>query len=104
MAWLRGLTVCWLVYAACASRSRRALTETEATWPNQTGQRVPHPTTRWGFHDVVGLQLRRLPGQWPLVRHRTEEPQHLLQLLGKPYERLSRCIFPRMEEPVRNVG
>ena len=84
------MTVCLLVYAALEYRIRRALKEKEATFPNQKGQRVQNPTARWVFHYFVGIHLLCLPGQWPLVLNLTEEHLYLLQLLGKPYERLYR--------------
>jgi transposase len=90
MALFMVMTVCLLVYAALESRIRQALQEHEATFPNHKGQRVQPPTARWVFHDFVGIHLRCMPGQWPLVLNLTEEHQHLLQLLGKPYERFYR--------------
>jgi transposase len=90
MALLMVMTVCLLVYAALEYRIRQALQTHNATFPNQKGQRVQNPTARWVFHDFVGIHLRCLPGPWPLVLNLTEEHQHLLQLLGKPYERLYR--------------
>jgi transposase len=90
MALLMVMTVCLLVYAALEYRIRTALKEKDATFPNQKGQRVQNPTARWVFHYFVGIHLLCLPGQWPLVLNLTEEHQHLLQLLGKPYERLYR--------------
>ena len=85
MAVLMVMTICWLVYAALASRIRQALQTHQATFPNQKGQRGQHPTARWVFHDFVGIHLRCFPGPWPLVLNLTEEHQHLLQLLGKRY-------------------
>jgi transposase len=90
MALLMVMTVCLLVYAALEHRIRQALQTHKATFPNQKGQRVQNPTARWVFHYFVGIHLLCLPGQWPLVLNLTEEHQHLLQLLGKPYERLYR--------------
>jgi len=90
MALLMVMTVCLFVYAALAYRIRTALKEQEATFPNQKGQRVQHPTARWIFQYFVGIHLLCLPGQWPVVLNLTEEHRHLLQLLGKPYERLYR--------------
>jgi transposase len=90
MALLMVMTVCLLVYAALEYRIRQALQTHNATFPNQKGQRVQNPTARWVFHYFVGIHLLCLPGQWPLVLNLTEEHQHLLQLLGKPYERLYR--------------
>lgn len=90
MALLMVMTVCLLVYAALEYRIRQALQAHEATFPNQKGQRVQNPTARWVFHYFVGIHLLCMPGQWPLVLNLTEEHQHLLQLLGKPYERFYR--------------
>ena len=46
MALLMVMTVCLVVYAALESRIRQALHVQEATFPNQKGQRVQHPTAR----------------------------------------------------------
>jgi hypothetical protein len=90
MALLMVMTVCLLVYAALEYRIRQTLQTHNATFPNQKGQRVQHPTARWVFHYFVGIHLLCLPGQWPLGLNLTEEHQHLLHLLGKPYEKLYR--------------
>ena len=82
MALLMVMTVCWLVYAALEERIRQTLKEHEATFPDQKGKRLQHPTARWVFHYFVGMQLLYLPQQWPIVINLTEEHQHLLQLLG----------------------
>jgi hypothetical protein len=88
MARLMVLTVCLLVDAALEYRIRQALNEHEATFPDQKGQRIQHPTARWVFHDFVGIHLLCQAGQWPIVLKLTEEHQHLLRLLGPPYMRL----------------
>jgi len=85
MALLMVMTVCLLVYAALEYRIRQALQGHDATFPNQTGPRVQHPTARWVFHYVVGIHLLMAPGQWPIVLNLTDEHRHLLLLLGKPY-------------------
>jgi transposase len=91
MALLMVMTVGVLVYAALESRIRKALKAHDATWPNQEGQPVQHPTARWVFHAFVGMHVLLISGQWdPLVLHLTEEHQSLLRLLGKPYERFYR--------------
>jgi transposase len=87
MALLMVMTVCLLVYAALEYRIRKALTDHDATFPNQKGESVQNPTARWVFHYFVGIHLLLCPGQWPQVLNLTEEHQHLLQLLGKPYVR-----------------
>ena len=85
MALLMGMTVCLLVYAALEYRIRHALKEHEATFPDQKGKRIQTPTARWVFHSFVGIHLFHIPGQGLLVLNLTEEPLHLLQLLGKRY-------------------
>jgi transposase len=88
MALLMVMTVCLLVYAAWEYRIRTALKDPEATFPNQQGKRLQHPTARWVFHDFVGIHLLCQAGQWPIVLNLTAAPQHLLRLLGQPYMRL----------------
>ena len=87
MALLMGMTVCLLVYAALEYRIRKALKEHDATFPHQSGKPIQNPTARWVFQYFGGIHLLLTPGQWPLVLNLTEEHQHLLRLLGKPYER-----------------
>ena len=98
------MTVCWLVYAAVEYRIRKALKEHAATFPHQTGQPIQNPTARWVFQYFVGIHLRLTPGQWPLVLKLTEEHQHLLRLLGKPYERCDSSIFMKTRQAMRNVS
>ncbi len=85
MALLMVMTVCLLVYAALEYRIRHALKDNEATFPDQKGKRIPHPTARWVFHYFVGIHVLRIPGQPYIVLNLTEEHLHLLQLLGKRY-------------------
>jgi transposase len=84
MALLMVMTVCLLVYAALEYRIRNALTDHEATCPDQRGTRIQQPTARWVVHDFVGIHVLCQAGQWPMVLNRTEEHQHVLRLLGKP--------------------
>jgi transposase len=79
------MTVCWLVYAALEYRIRRALQEHSATFPAQKGKRIQTPTARWVFHSFVGIHVLYIPGQGLMMLHLTDEPQHLLPLLGKRY-------------------
>lgn len=88
MALLMVMTVCLLVYAALEYRIRQALTDHAATFPDQKGRRVQHPTARWVFHYFGGMHLLSISGQWPLVLNLTEEHCNLLKLLGKPYMQL----------------
>jgi transposase len=85
MALLMVMTVCLLVYAALEYRIRQALTDHAATFPDQQGKRIQHPTARWVLHYFVGIHVLCQAGQWPIVLNLTAEPQHLLRLLGQPY-------------------
>jgi transposase len=86
MALLMVMTVCLLVYAALEYRIRKALKAQQATFPNQKGQPIQHPTARWVLQYVVGIHLLCRPGAWPLVLNLTETHRHLLRLLGQSYE------------------
>jgi transposase len=86
MALLMVMTVCLLVYAALEYRIRNALKTQQATFPDQKGQLIQNPTARWIFQYFVGIHLLLMPGEWPLVLNLTQPHQHLLQLLGQPYE------------------
>jgi transposase len=86
MALLMVMTVCLLVYAALEYRIRTTLREHEATFPDQKGQPIQNPTARWVFQYFVGIHLRLMPGEWPLVLNLTDTHEHLLQLLGQRYK------------------
>jgi hypothetical protein len=85
MALLMVMMVCLVAYAALEYRIRKALKDHAATFPDQQGKRIQHPTALWVFHYLVGIHLLCQAGQWPMVLNLTEEHQHLLRLLGKPY-------------------
>ena len=65
------MTVCLLVYATWEYRIRKALKDHEATFPDQRGQRIQHPTARWVLHYFVGIHKRCQAGHWPIVLHLT---------------------------------
>jgi transposase len=67
MALLMIMTGCLLVDAALEDRVRQALKAQAATLPDQKGKPGQPPTARWGFHYCVGIPLRSVSGQWPLV-------------------------------------
>lgn len=87
MALLMVMTVCLLVYAALEYRIRQALKDHEATFPDQKGKRIQHPTARWVLQYCVGSHLLCQTCHWPLVLNLTAEHQHVLRLLGQPYMR-----------------
>jgi transposase len=85
MALLMVMTVCLLVYAALEYRIRTVLKEHGATFPDQKGKRIQHPTARWVFHYFVGIHVLYIPGQGLMILNLTDEHWHLLQILGKRY-------------------
>jgi transposase len=104
MALLMVMTVCLLVYAALEYRIRTVLKEHAATFPDQKGQRIQHPTARWVFHYFVGIHLLYIPGQGLMILNLTNEHQHLLQLLGKRYAWFYRAKCLQIRLSMRNVG
>jgi transposase len=86
MALLMVMTVCLLVYAALEYRIRTALKARQETFPDQKGRPIQNPTARWVFQCFVGIHLLLIPGEWPLVLNLTETHEHLLHLLGQPYQ------------------
>jgi hypothetical protein len=98
------MTVGWWGSAALESRIRTALPDPEAPFPAPKGKRMPPPTARWVWHDLVGLHGLDLPGQGRFVRHLPDAPQHRLQLRGKRYAGLYREKCTKITASVRNVG
>jgi transposase len=84
MALFMVMTVCLVVYAAFDYRLRKALKDHEATFPDQKGNPIQHPTARGVCHSFVGIHILLIPGHRPLGLNLTEEHQRLLRLLGKP--------------------
>jgi transposase len=65
MALLMVMTMCLLVYTALEYRIRHALKDNGATFPDQKGQRIQHPTARWVFHYFVGIHVLFLQTNGP---------------------------------------
>src|SRR5262249_7060356 len=72
--------------------------------PDQKGKRTQHPTARWVFHCFVGIHVLDIPGQGLMILNLTDEPQHLLQLLGKRYAWFYRYKCIQIRPSVRNGG
>ena len=88
MALLMVMTICLLVYAALEYRIRQALQSQHATFPDQKGRPIQHPTARWVFHVFVGIHVLLGIGELPVVLNLNGQHQLLLKLLGPSYERL----------------
>jgi hypothetical protein len=94
MALLMVMTVCLLVYAGLEDRIRHTLKEHEATFPDQTGERIQNSTARWVFHYFVGIHLFYLPQQWPILINLTEGAPAPAPTPGK-----SVCLVLQMNIP-----
>jgi transposase len=88
MALLRVMTVCLLVYAALEYRLRQALADTGTTVPNQKGKPTQRPTMRWVFQLFAGIHVLLIEGQAAMVLNMKSPQQHVIQLLGPPYQAL----------------
>ena len=107
MALLMVMTVCLLVYAALEYRIRTALKEHEATFPDQKGKRIQHPTARWVFHknasksgSLCGMS-GRITGSSPMLQASARRTAQ--RLVGKSATRAAPpLIWPNSwAKPVR---
>jgi transposase len=88
MALLMVMTLCLMVYAALEYRLRQALQDADSTVPNQTGKPSQRPTMRWIFQFFTGIHVLSIDNQAPLVLNLKPAQQHVIQLLGPPYQAL----------------
>lgn len=89
MALMLVMTLCLLVYAALEYRIRHALQQHQATFPNQQGKPIQHPTARWVFQYFSGIHLLQLPDQHTQLVLNLKDPHLIvLQLLGPPYQQI----------------
>jgi len=88
MALLMVMTVCLLVYAALEYRLRQALVEADTTVPDQKGKPTQRPTMRWIFQLFAGIHVLLIEGQAAMVLNVKPPQQHIIRLLGPPYQAL----------------
>jgi transposase len=89
MALMLVMTLCLLVYAALEYRIRQSLQHHQATFPNQQGKPIQHPTARWVFQYFTGIHLLQLPDQHTHLVLNLKDPHLIvLQLLGPPYQKI----------------
>jgi transposase len=88
MALLMIMTLCLLVYAALEYRLRQALADTQTTVPDQQGKPTHRPTMRWVFQLFVGIHVLLIAGQTAMILNLKSPQQHVIQLLGPPYQAL----------------
>lgn len=85
MALMAIMTLCLLVYAALEYRIRKALKESDETFPNQLGVGVANPTTRWVFQYFTGIHILVINKAQTIVLHMNDTQRKLLRLLGQRY-------------------
>jgi len=88
MALMMVMTLCLLIYAALEYRIREALKTHNETFPNQKGEAVSNPTTRWVFQYFSGIHILIIAQMQEIVLNLNEYHKALLKLLGKHYEEL----------------
>jgi len=82
------MTVCLLVYAALEHRMRKALVDSDSSFPNQTGKMINNPTIRWVFQYFQNIPVIYLQQTKAAVLNINRYHEKLLQLMGKRYLRL----------------
>jgi len=85
-ALLMVMTICLLVYAALEYRIRQALKEHHEYFPDQKGNEIQNPTTRWVFQFFAGINILVIDQLHELVLNRNQYQLELLKLLGENYE------------------
>ena len=88
MALLMVMTVCLLVYAALEWRLRQRLAKANTSVPDQKGKPTQRPTMRWVFQLFAGIHVLLIDGQAAIVLNLKPPQQHVIQLLGPPYQAL----------------
>lgn len=88
MALTMVMTVCLLVYAALEHRMRKALLDSNSSFPNQAGKMVNNPTIRWVFQYFQNVPVIYLQKTKAAVLNINSQHEKLLQLMGKRYLRL----------------
>jgi len=85
MALTMVMTVCLLVYAALEHRMRKALMDSDSSFPNQTGKMINNPTIRWVFQYFQNIPAIYLQQTKAAVLNINSHHKKLLQLMGKRY-------------------
>ena len=85
-ALLMVMTICLLVYAALEHRIRQALKEHDEYFPDQKGNAIQNPTTRWVFQFFAGINILVIDQLYELVLNLNQYQLELLKLLGENYE------------------
>lgn len=88
MALTMVMTVCLLVYAALEHQMRKALVDSDSSFPNQTGKMVNNPTIRWVFQYFQNIPVIYVQKTKAAVLNINGHHEKLLQLMGNRYLRL----------------
>lgn len=88
MALTMVMTLCLQIYAALEYRIRQVLKTKQQTFPSQKGEAISNPTARWVFQYFRGIHLLMINEVNVFVLNLNEHHLILLELLGKPYQKL----------------
>ena len=88
MALLMIMTISLLIYATLEYRIRIALDEQDATFPNQLGQPIKNPTTRWVFQCFSGIHELNISQKQIVILNLKAQQLLILKLLGKGFQKI----------------
>ncbi len=86
MALLMIMTLSLLIYSALEYRIRKALNDSNSTFPNQLDKPIKKPTTRWVFQYFSGIHVLTINKTRSLIMNINIIHRNLLCLLGKRFE------------------
>ena len=88
MALLMIMTISLLIYSTLEYRIRTALNEQDATFPNQLGQPITNPTTRWVFQYFSGIHELNISQKQIVILNLKAQQLAILKLLGKGFQEI----------------
>ncbi len=88
MALLMIMTISLLIYATLEYRIRTALDEQDATFPNQLGQPIKNPTTRWVFQCFSGIHELNISQKQIVILNLKAQQLLIIKLLGKGFQKI----------------
>ena len=88
MALLMIMTLSLLIYATLEYRIRTALDEEDETFPNQKGEPIKNPTTRWVFQYFSGIHELKISQKQILILNLKVQQLLILRLLGKVFQEI----------------
>ena len=82
------MTLSLLIYATLEYRIRKALDEEDETFPDQQGNPIKNPTTRWVFQYFSGIHELHINQKQILILNLKVKQLLILRLLGKGFQEI----------------